>query len=225
MLRQADLVLPNSNAEKEVLTGLVGVSPSRIMVVPNGVENRFAAASPALFRARVRSDDFVLSVGNIEWRKNQRRLIRAVGRLQKPLVIIGSAGDEEYAELCRREGGDFTQFLGALGHEDELLASAYAAARVFALPSLAETPGLAALEAALAGTKVVVTSVGAAREYLGGYAWYCNPLDERDIARQIAAAWDAPPVGPDQREHLLQYTWERVGRLTLSAYERVLATR
>ncbi len=35
-----------------------------------------------------------------------------------------------------------------LDHDDPLLASAYAAARVFALPSWFETPGLAALEAA-----------------------------------------------------------------------------
>ena len=42
-------------------------------------------------------------------------------------------------------------WLGRLDHHDPLLASAYAAARVFALPSWFETPGLAALEAGPGG--------------------------------------------------------------------------
>ena len=52
-----------------------------------------------------------------------------------------------------QRGGEAVRWLGASDHDDPLLASAYAAARVFALPSWFETPGLAALEAALAGRR------------------------------------------------------------------------
>ena len=56
-----------------------------------------------------------------------------------------------------RGGRAASSWLGRLDHHDPLLASAYAAARVFALPSWFETPGLAALEAALAGCSVAIT--------------------------------------------------------------------
>jgi len=41
-----------------------------------------------------------------------------------------------------------------------MLASAYAACDVFVLPSMFETPGIAALEAGLAGAKIVITKYG-----------------------------------------------------------------
>ena len=53
------------------------------------------------------------------------------------------------------------------------LASAYAAARVFALPSWFETPGLAALEAGLAGCAVAITPYGSTRDYFGDLRAVC----------------------------------------------------
>ena len=61
-------------------------------------------------------------------------------------------------------------WLGKLDHDDPLLASVYAAARVFALPSWFETPGLAAARRLrLAGVRpVAITPYGSTREYFGG---------------------------------------------------------
>ena len=154
LLQLADRILPNSEAEARQLVALFGANPGKIRVVPNGVLESFRAASPDAFRERFGVDDFVLFVGRIEPRKNPLGLIRAVRSLGLPLVVIGDAPPEArgYLERCRREGGDDVLWVPALDHHDPLLASAYAAARVFALPSWFETPGLAALEAALAGT-------------------------------------------------------------------------
>ena len=112
-----------------------------------------ASASPELFHSRWGAEPFVLSVGRIEPRKNTLGLIQAIRRLGLPLVVIGEAppGCEDYERECRRAGLGRVSWLGRLDHHDPLLASAYAAARVFALPSWFETPGLAALEAGLAG--------------------------------------------------------------------------
>src|SRR5207245_1548094 len=131
-------------------------------------------------------DDFVLFVGRVEPRKNVLGLIRAVARMGVPLVVVGAppAGHERYAEQCRRAGLGFVRWLGAMEHDDPMLASAYAAARVFALPSWFETPGLAALEAALAGAAVVVTPFGCTREYFGNRVEYARP----DRASEIHTA-------------------------------------
>ena len=82
---------------------------------------------------------------------------------------------------------------GGLTHDDPLLASAYAAARVFALPCWFETPGLAALEAALAGCAVVITPYGSTREYFGDLVEYARPDRPGEIERALATCWENGP--------------------------------
>ena len=68
-------------------------------------------------------------------------------------------------DKCVKEAGSNVKFLGDLDHSSDMLRSAYAACDVFVLPGWFETPGLAALEAALAGAKVVATKGGSTKEY------------------------------------------------------------
>ena len=98
-----------------------------------------------------------------------------------------------------------TIWLGRLEHDDPLLASAYAAARVFALPSWFETPGLAALEAALAGCAVVITPFGSTREYFGELVEYARPGRPGEIDQALAEVLGARPgsgAGADGRVSL-----------------------
>ncbi|MEO6808197.1 MAG: glycosyltransferase, partial [Isosphaeraceae bacterium] len=159
LLAMADAVLPNSQAEGRQLVRLFRADPDRVHVVPNGVEPRFADADPGAFRARYSERDFVLYVGRIEPRKNVLALVKSVRKAALPMLVIGDIvpGHEGYGAACQREGGTSVTWIPRVEHDDPLLASAYAASRVFALPSWFETPGLAALEAALARRAVVVT--------------------------------------------------------------------
>jgi glycosyltransferase involved in cell wall biosynthesis len=225
LLHRADRVLPNSQAEANQLRILFGVDYGRLSVVPNGVCRSFLQASSALYRERFGNEDFVLFVGRIEPRKNVLRLIRAVRSLGLHLVVIGDTPPEKktYGERCRIEGGNQTRWLAALKHDDPLLASAYAAARVFALPSWFETPGLAALEAALAGAGVVVTPLGSTREYFGNRVFYAHPNYVHEIARAIERCWS---VGPDPRLAdfiASNYLWQHVARKTAEVYDQVAA--
>jgi glycosyltransferase involved in cell wall biosynthesis len=113
------------------------------------------------------------------------------------------------------------RWLPALSHDDPLLASSYAAARVVALPSWFETPGLTALEGALAGAAVVVTPYGSAREYFGGLVGYARPNRASEVARALATAWQA---GPDPRlaAHVgSRFLWSEVARRTAGVYDQV----
>src|SRR6185437_7691066 len=116
-------------------------------------------------------------------------------------VAIGDAppGLEAYQRRC----GEAT-WIPAVDHDDPLLASAYAAARVFALPSWFETPGLAALEAALAGCAVVVTPNGCTREYFGPRVEYARPDRPAAIRAALARAWEHGP-DPDLAAHVRRH--------------------
>jgi glycosyltransferase involved in cell wall biosynthesis len=223
LLMLADAILPNSRAEAHQLVRLFGVDPGAIHVVPNGVSPGFAEATPARFRARYGSDDFVLYVGRVEPRKNVLGLIRAVRPMGLPLLIVGAAppGREGYADACRTEGGKSVRWLGALGHDDPLLASAYAASRVFALPSWFETPGLAALEAALAGSSVVITPFGCTREYFGDRVEYARPDRVPAIRRAIERAWGRGPDPGLSAEIGARFSWTDVARRTAEVYDQV----
>jgi glycosyltransferase involved in cell wall biosynthesis len=223
LLALSDRILPNSRAEARQLTSLFGVGKERMVVVPNGVLGSFRWASPELFRKQYADQDFVLFVGRVEPRKNPLGLIRAVRSLGLPLVIVGEAPRESsaYLDRCRQEGSDQVRWLGTMEHEDPLLASSYAAARVFALPSWFETPGLAALEAALAGAPVVITPFGSTREYFGNHVEYARPDRLSEIAGALARCWSrgAPPVL--SRLVASNYLWAEVARRTAEVYDQV----
>jgi glycosyltransferase involved in cell wall biosynthesis len=223
LLLLADAVLPNSRAEANQLAHLFGVSRHRMRVVPNGVLPAFGTASPELFRERWGDDPFVLSVGRIEPRKNTLGLIRAIRRLGFRLVVIGDTapGHRGYAQECRRAGSGLVAWLGGLEHEDPLLASAYAAARVFALPSWFETPGLAALEAALAGSSVLITPYGSTRDYFGDLVVYARPDRPEELRAALKRCWDD---GPDPRLARLvatHFLWPTVAQITAEVYDQV----
>ncbi len=223
LLRMADVVLPNSRLEATQLMRLFGLSEACIRVVPNGVLPEIGEATPEEFLGRYGEFPFVLSVGRIEPRKNTLGLIEVARRLGLPMVVAGEAppGFEWYAAECRRAGGDGTTWLGRLDHDDPLLASAYAAARVFALPSWFETPGLAALEAALGGCSVVITPYGSTREYFGDLVEYARPERPGEIARALEKCWE-DGAHPDLAKRVeSRYLWPRVAGMIAEVYDTV----
>lgn len=159
-LHLADRVVALGNPEKEILVRAFGVDPSVIRVVPNGIEARFFGAKPDLFRTRFEiGKEFVLCVAAISEFKNQLRLVKALKDLGLEIVLVGGCDgrSQDYLDQCLALGGNKVRYLGYIAHDDPLLASAFAAARVFALPSRSEGAPTAALEALAAGTPTVLT--------------------------------------------------------------------
>lgn len=219
ILAGTHLLLPNAEAELACLGRIYGPLPPH-RVVPNGVNEdlfrpggRGARAAPA----------HVLCVARLSPRKNQLGLLEALRPTGLPVRFIGPLNDLDYYRACRRISWPGVVFEEAL--TGARLAAAYAAAPVHALASWYETPGLASLEAAACGCRVVSTDRGSAREYLGGDAWYCRP-DEADTIREaVLAALAAPvPAGLAARVRA-RYNWGRAARETLRAYELVLGGR
>jgi glycosyltransferase involved in cell wall biosynthesis len=217
----AGALLPNSQAEADRLAQDFGLDAARMAVVPNATEPTGETAAPDLFRRRLDVQDFVLCVARIEDRKNQLTLIKAMYGMDVPLILIGPAAAQPYFRLCKRAAGARVRFLGALPQSE--ISAAYAAAKVHALPSWFETPGLANLEAALAGCNIVTTDRGGTREYFGEMASYCDPGDRESIRLSIEQAL-AAPRDARLREHVASnFTWQNAAKQTLAAYESLLA--
>jgi glycosyltransferase involved in cell wall biosynthesis len=219
--RWAQLVLPNTSLEARVVQRGLGVDPRKIRFVPNGVESRFAQADPKLFEEKYGIKNFVLNVGHVgPERKNVFRLIQALEKVNVPSVIIGRIEDNEYGHKCVAEAkrNPRLTLIESLPNDAPLLASAYAACDVFALPSYYETPGIAALEAGLAGAKIAITRGGGTEEYFGADAEYVEPTSWELIHHGILTALNKPK-SPALRERIQrEYLWEKVGEKTLEAY-------
>ena len=221
----ARMVLPNSLAEAEQVEKGLGIAAEKIRVVPNGVEERFASADPSLFIETYGVRDFVLNVGHIgSPRKNVLNLIRALKSVDRPAVIIGRIHRNAYAEACLREAEKNPRItiIDGLPNDSPMLASAYAACSAFALPSLYETPGIAALEAALAGARIVITKYGGTVDYFEDLATYVEPTDVGSIARGINTAL-AAPAPPALRDRMrTEFLWPRVSEKTVAVYREAM---
>ena len=181
-----------------------------------------AAGDPQLFINQYGIKDFVLCVGRIESRKNQLMLLKALEHSELPVVLAGGGFtyQPDYFDAVknfRRKG----KTIIAQRLSPEMLASAYAAAKVHALPSWYELPGIVSLEAAYHRCNVVVTEYGTARDYLGDYAFYCDPSDERSIFNSITAAYNSP-FNEILRENVMSTTWDKMADATLNTYGEIL---
>ena len=226
VLRNADLLLPNSWNEGHLLFNHFKVDRKKIHPVPIGVDEKFARAEPNKFVDKYGIHDFLLFVGRIEKNKNVLNLIKAYKqtRLGTQLVIIGHTSNKKYLEECLKatEGDKNVIFCGFMSHDSDLLSSAYAAAKALVLPSWFETPGIVALEAGLAGANVAVTKIGGAPEYFKSLAFYIDPYKLSSIEKAIVESHLKEKTS-DLREHILNnYTMEKIVKPYIEAYEKAL---
>ncbi len=223
--RAANGVLPNTVQEGRLIEEGFGVSADRISVVPNGVDPRFADADPSLFVKRYGISDFILNVGHIgSVRKNVLSLVRALKGIDHPAVIIGKIQKNDYSERIMSEAATNRNIviIDGLENDSPMLASAYAACRCFVLPSWFETPGIAALEAGLAGANIAITRYGGTTEYFRDHARYIEPGSISSIARAVEATLAAPKSEELVRLIRAEYLWSRVAAGTADAYRRLI---
>jgi glycosyltransferase involved in cell wall biosynthesis len=184
IIRLADIVITNSNMESNQLSKIFNATEKKFKTILNGIDQDFEIIIPGnLFREKYEIyDEFILNVGNIEPRKNQLNLIKAMKYMpHMKLVLIGNIRDQNYFLECIKEGGTQLRYIGFLEHDSKLLKSAYSACKVFCLPSTLETPGLAALEAYAIGVPIAITAEGSTSEYFGNFVEYLYPTNVDSI--------------------------------------------
>lgn len=222
-MNYADKLIVNSNLEADNLREYFNIDPGKFFTVYNAVSSKFFEdISDQLFREHFNIyDRFLLCVGNIEERKNQILLAKAIHQFPDyKLVIIGHIRQKNYFEELLKVASDQLIYLGPVDNNSDILVSAYRACDLFVLPSLLETPGLASLEAAAAGAKIVITEVGSAKEYFDDRATYCNPYSLESLSNAISVEIKHERNCVDLIKD--NYTWERqTDRLTQVYLEMV----
>ncbi len=233
--RRARVVLTDSANTRRDLVRMLGVPSAKIRVAPLAACPSFARAPRGMrsFRRRHRlTGRMILSVGNLKPHKNPAGLLRSFARVRDRSVTLALIGRGTPAEVAaiRAEAAtlgvsDRVRWPGAVGRDD--LRRWYAAATVFAFPSLYEGFGLPPLEAMIAGTPVVSTSAASLPEVCGRAALLVRPGDDRAMARALervlgSAELRRRMVAAGHRQ-ARSFSWDHTATLTLAALREAAA--
>jgi glycosyltransferase involved in cell wall biosynthesis len=220
--RAGRIVVPTTQVRDEVVR-VCGVPAERITVVPHGIEPHFRPVEDAAVLARVRTryslpERFVLSVGNLEPKKNLPCLLEAFALLRREglphaLVLAGKEGwgvSELGATIERLGIADAVCFPGFVADDD--LPALYSLAELFVFPSLVEGFGLPPLEAMACGTPAIVADVPPFAETVGDGAVRVDPHRPEAIAAGVRRVLEDDALRQRLREAGLRraagYTWE-----------------
>jgi glycosyltransferase involved in cell wall biosynthesis len=219
---RADLVIAVSEFTKSQVVALLGVEPSKVRVVHHGVRG---LAYPPVARAKV-----ILNVGAIQKRKNIARLVEAFESVDPSwkLVLAGSAGYGSAEILARIERSPTRSRVNVLGYVSRAsLAAHYAAAGIFAFPSLDEGFGMPVLEAMAAGAAVITSRTSALPEVAGDAALLVDPTDTLSIGQALRDLTESEELRRELAQRGMArarlFTWEKAVRETWDIYRELLA--
>jgi glycosyltransferase involved in cell wall biosynthesis len=215
LLELADLHLTLAPGEHTSLEEDFGFSGPSV-IIPNGASSADVPLPAGL------PEEYLLTVGRVEARKNQLLLASVAEGLDLPVVLVGPP-NPRHAALVQELRAQVQRTSRLIWLEDvprDQVLSMVAKASAHVLPSWCEVLPQVDFEAAIANTRVVTTTRGYTNEYLGDGAEYWDPSEGADgLRRAIQAALARPAPAVDAA----RFDWGRVGEQLLAAYEEALA--
>jgi glycosyltransferase involved in cell wall biosynthesis len=237
--RAARILTGTENARNAILRVYPDLEEDKVLVVPLAAAPEFRPIAREAAAATVRErytigGPFILSVGDMQPRKNQVGLIRAFARLVRAypqlshnLVLVGKPTwfSPKVQEAARESGvEDRIQFVGFVSDPD--LLQLYNACDCFVFPSFYEGFGFPALEAMACGRAVVCSDASALPEVVDGAAILFDPYAIDEMVRAIAdVLLDAELRGRMERlgiQRAAHFSWQKTAQMTLEAFHQVV---
>lgn len=248
VLRRANRIVVATLAELTQLRFLYKGDPSKMIVIPPGVDVGHFYPIPSdeakLYIGLKPDDRMVLFVGRIERLKGVDTLIEAMSCLKIKgdlypvhLAIIGgdpSASREDMsAEMARLQAmcddlamGQTVVFLGK--RNQDKLPYYYSAAEVLVMPSHYESFGMVALEAMACGTPVIASEVGGLAYLVrDGETGFTIPDQEPEtLCDKISWLLNDKLLHELMSfravEYAQDYAWEKIAKQIVGVYEELL---
>ena len=236
--RRSDMIFTVSEYSKRDIIEHYHVPEQKITVTYNGVaDTYFKMQGKKTEHSLVTSKygihvPYILSVGNLQPRKNLKRLIQAYAQLCDQiqtdvcLVIVGKKAwmyDDLFAEIETSFIKDrifLTDYV-----EEADLAVLYQNALFFVYPSYFEGFGIPVLEAMCSRTAVATSNCSSLPEVVGDAGVLFDPYDIDDICDKMITLYQSQEL----REKLVlkglerakMFTWEKTADLVMHVYREI----
>lgn len=226
-------IIAVSDLVKDQIHSYYDIAPEKIAVIPNGVDEQWFVAPTMRESCRkklgIQQGDFILLFAGNEFdRKGLEIVIRSLQNVGKParLIVVGGDNQKRYVDLASRlHVAERVTFVGVVPDPLEY----FAAADVFAMPSLYEPFGMVIIEAMAAGIPVITSKACGAVEGMqhGVHGLYLNdPLSSEELIVSIRQLMDdralARRMGETGSRKARDFVWSRIAERTLHEYRLVL---
>ncbi|WP_127531051.1 glycosyltransferase family 4 protein [Paenibacillus kobensis] len=226
-----------SEFSRQALIELYDVPEHKIFVVPNGVDlSRFTSGNKEAAQRNISDkygvQDYILTVGRIEPRKNHIALLEAYKQLreragiQQKLVIVGKPdfGFKSFFERMEQlQLQDDVQIIDSV--DDATLPDIYRAARLFVYPSFAEGFGIPPLEAMACGVPVVSSNRTAIPEVIGESGMLVDPTNINDLSSAMERMLSDEELRAASiirgLEQSTRWTWESAAEKFINALDAI----
>lgn len=241
MVRTADAIITPTESVRREVCDYLRVKPEKVFVVPEAARACFRpmefSAAEGVRRKLGIEDEFLLTVGTIEPRKNLPVLINAFDEVIRTrphsklqLVIAGGSGwlsAPVFEAIETSPARDHILLAGYLHDED--LRALYALCRIFIYPSIYEGFGLPPLEAMACGAPVIASRIPALAETTGDAALLFDHTSANDLAQKILVLVSDENARQKYSNAGLkrasEFSWEHTAQSTLDVYTKALAKK
>ncbi len=231
----ADFIIAISEYSRQSFLSVFPYYPAdkvKVVYPSSRFSNDIGLPTPERFKS-IKPHKFWLSVGTIEPRKNQQRLLEAYAKLNSisldvpPLIFAGGKGwmMNDFEMMIERLGlQDKVILLGYV--EDNELQWLYQNCFAFIYPSLFEGFGLPVLEAMVLGAMVIASNISSIPEIMGEIGIYCDPLDIDSI---FCAMKNLSTMNVNEQNSLKEklknrakiFSWKNSAKEILKIYEHL----
>lgn len=182
-----------SQQTKLDLVSFFHIPENKIEVIYQAINPLFFQVMPDAQRRAVLKkyrlpEEFLLSVGTIEERKNLLTLLEAmlVSSIKMPLVVVGKPTNykKKVMQMISQHPGELKVYFFS-GINNKELQALYQSAAVLVYPSEFEGFGLPVAEAQASGCPVITSNVSSLPEAGGNAALYCDPEKPEEIGKAM----------------------------------------
>jgi len=229
VLKEADILVADSNSTRSDLINYYDVNPDRIEVIYPGININKAWQKRGEFLPPEKGEKYILFVGTLEPRKNIDGLIKAFDFLKKnygiehKLYIVGMKGWMFEDIFKAYNESEFKRDIIFKGYvSDNALEELYRRADIFVYPSFYEGFGFPILEAFSFGLPVVTSHTSSCGEIAGGYALTIDPSNYREIGEAILKLINDEELKISLRckapERAREFSWDKTAKAFLRLF-------
>jgi glycosyltransferase involved in cell wall biosynthesis len=228
----AQKIIAISEQTKEDIIRFFNVYPNKIEVVYQSVSPVFfeKGNTENLLSKYNLNEQFILSVGTHEPRKNQLSILKAIKAEKLDIQVVFVGKHTSYTKkmthfISENKMANQVKFLNDISEND--LAGLYQLSSLSVYISFFEGFGLPVIEAMASGCPVITSNVSCLPETAGGAAILCTPNDVDELGKQIKSIIEDKTLQNELiakgKERAKNFHPEQFSKKMISLYTEILS--